>query len=356
MAASTNIAWTKSTFNPWIGCSPVGKGCDNCYAVKLDARKLFGGSTHFGAKVPRMRTKPSNWDKVRQWNKAAPDTEFAGIKGFHPVFCASLGDVFDNEVDPTWRDDFWRLVKECPNLTFQVLTKRIGNAKKMLPADWGDGYPNVWLGATIVNQEEANRDVPKLLAVPAVKRFLSMEPLLGAVDLTHLNEGLEVNEINCLTPDTWDDEIAQWRGTEDGWEESFEDHYGVAPNGLTGAMHKSIDQVIVGGETGDAARPMHPQWVFNLRDQCKKAGIAFFFKQWGEWVPRSSCYHTFENGTCCSDIDPPALKWKCIRLSESGGDGRSLDVENSGDEAYMQKIGKEFSGYLLQGKEYREFP
>ena len=315
MAESTEIAWTKSTFNPWIGCQKVGPGCDNCYAEALDSRKVFGGAVHFGARVPRMRTKPANWNQVKRWNRQAPKSEFAGIRGFWPVFCASLADVFDNEVDTAWRDDFWALVRECPNLTFQVLTKRIGNVAKMLPPDWGTGYPNVWLGVTIVNQDEADRDIHKLLAVPATKRFLSMEPLLGPVDLT-----LGMNA--------------------------------TAPGATDGGPQ--IDWVIVGGESGPNARPMHPQWIRNIRDQCVVANVPFLFKQWGEWVPRHSCYHTFEDGTDCEYLDPNATKWTLASLNESGVDGGCSD--NSDRCISVQRVGKVMAGRLLDGARHDVFP
>ena len=265
MAKQTGIAWCKSTFNPWIGCQKTGPGCDNCYAEALDARRIFQGEIHFGPRAPRLRTSDSNWNQVRRWNRQAQDAEFAGQKGFWPVFCASLADIFDNEVDPSWRADFWALVKECSNLTFLVLTKRIGNAAKMLPADWGDGYPNVWIGATVVNQDEADRDIPRLLALPAAKRFLSMEPLLGSVDL-----------------------VTQ------GWLEKTD---------CMGAPKPGLDWVIAGGESTDEARPMHPVWAESLHQQCGMAGVPFLFKQWGEWRPapeiigaRGSLFHRFEDG------------------------------------------------------------
>lgn len=317
MAEETEIAWTRSTFNPWIGCSKVGPGCVNCYAEAMDARKVFGGSTHFGARVPRLRTKEANWNQVRKWNKQAPESEFAGRKGFWPVFCASLADVFDNEVPTAWRDDFWKLVRECQNLTFQVLTKRIGNVAKMLPPDWGAGYPNVWMGSTIVNQAEADRDIPKLLAVPAVQRFLSMEPLVGPVDLT-----LAMNA--------------------------------TAFSMIDGGPR--IDWVVVGGESGPSARPMHPQWARSLRDQCADNGVPYLFKQWGEWVPRSNCYHRFEDGLSCADLDPSATKWMCVRLNESGTDGGRLENEDSGCSAYMQRVGKKMAGRLLDGVQHAGFP
>lgn len=170
------IEWTKSTFNPWIGCTKVSPGCDQCYAeVSTPARAM---KIHWGSGQQRHRTALTNWNQVRRWNaKAAKTGEF------WPVFCASLADIFDNEVPDEWRADFWALVRECPHLTFQVLTKRIGNVKRMLSADWGDGYPNVWLVISVVNQEEFDRDLPKLIATPARVRGLSMEPLLGPVDM-----------------------------------------------------------------------------------------------------------------------------------------------------------------------------
>lgn len=193
MAAVSGIAWTKSTFNSWIGCTKVGPGCDNCYAESLDTARLsktLGGGTkeipikHWGVGAPRYRTSVQNWKEPLKWNKKAPDSEFAGRKGFWPVFCASLADVFDNEVDPVWRQDLFELIAQTPNLTWMLLTKRIGMVMSMLPQRWLDcGIPeNIWMGATIVNQLEADRDLPKLLSIPASKLWVSYEPALGPVD------------------------------------------------------------------------------------------------------------------------------------------------------------------------------
>ena len=174
MAEVTGIAWTDSTFNPWIGCTKVGPGCDHCYAEALDKRHRWGGDTHWGPGKPRRRTSDANWDKPRTWNKARLKDGKT-----HRVFCASLADVFDNEVPTEWRQDLFTLMWETQALTWLVLTKRIGNARHMLPFTT---LRNLWLGATIVNQEEADRDVPKLMATPAAKRFVSYEPALGPVD------------------------------------------------------------------------------------------------------------------------------------------------------------------------------
>src|SRR6185369_15130279 len=141
MAEESAIAWTKSTFNPWIGCTEVGDGCLGCYARELDAQRLsksLGGATkahpisHWGHGAPRYRTKEANWNQVRRWNRQAPGTTFAGRRGFWPVFCSSLADVFDNEVPDQWRSDLWDLIEETPNLSWLLVTKRIGNAARML--------------------------------------------------------------------------------------------------------------------------------------------------------------------------------------------------------------------------------
>jgi protein gp37 len=180
MGKETGIAWTKSTFNPWIGCTKIAPGCDGCYAHEVNLRWKDGAN--WGPGAPRARTSAKYWNEPIKWNRDAPASEFAGRKGFWPVFCASHADVFDNEVDPIWREDLWRLIRATPNLTWLLVTKRVGNIKKMLPPDWGTGYPNVWLLSTIVNQEEAERDLPKLRAIPAALHGVSYEPALGPIN------------------------------------------------------------------------------------------------------------------------------------------------------------------------------
>ena len=193
MAEKTAIAWTRSTFNPWIGCTKVGPGCDHCYAETLDKRHKWGGAVHWGSGVPRYRTKPANWNQPLKWDAFAkaerllgerrPDDEWEGPLGFWPVFCASLADVFDNEVPHIWQAELWELIKSTPNLSWLLVTKRIGNVEKFVPWGWiKDGFPdNVRLLITVCNQEEADRDIPKLLALRC-KNGISYEPALGRVD------------------------------------------------------------------------------------------------------------------------------------------------------------------------------
>lgn len=303
MAENSNIEWTRHTFNPWIGCQKVGSGCDHCYAEAWDARGLQRCETRWGAHAERTRTSPANWRKPLAWDKAA---KAAGER--HRVFCASLADVFDNHpsILPEWRADLWALIRATPNLDWMLLTKRPGNIAKMLPDDWGNGYPNVWLGCTVVNQEEADRDVPKLLAVPAAVRFLSMEPLLGPVSLIHLRrynpKGLPwINALRGLV--TRGQYLA--RSPE---ECSFNTSTQLIPPELP-----KLDLVIVGGESGPGARPMHPDWARSLRDQCVAAGVAFHFKQWGEYSP-----------LLCADGLDDDLMWRMVRRGKKAA-GRLLD-------------------------------
>lgn len=326
MSANTKIEWADHTFNPWIGCTKVSPGCDNCYA-KAD----FEDRKHrviWGAGQARSRTK--TWGDPIKWN-AQHAAFFAEHGRRQRVFCASLADVFDNEVPTDWRRDLFDLIERTPALDWLLLTKRIGNARAMLEecyfGRWADRVrANIWLGATIVNQEEADRDIPKLLEVPAAKRFLSIEPLLAPVNVAHINEDRETNEFNALKPDTWEQAIEIWRDTSDTWQADFEDWYGTAVDQACGPMHPAIDWVIVGGESGPGARPMHPDWARSLRDQCEAAGVPFLFKQWGEWLGQH------QDGA--HDHDP-------IELNATDGPLR---------------VGKKAAGRMLDGRTWDQVP
>lgn len=188
MGELSNIAWTDSTFNGWIGCTEAGPGCDLCYARELDARyqwgvkpadrRTDGAAPHWGVGAPRYRTSIANWKKPFAWNAEA---ERLGIP--RKVFAHSLSDVFDNEVPEQWRADLFAMMKATPWLRWQVLTKRVPNIRKMLPADWGDGYPNVGLVATVVTQAEWYRDAARLLSVPARWSGFSLEPQIEPINV-----------------------------------------------------------------------------------------------------------------------------------------------------------------------------
>lgn len=226
MAENSNIEWTHHTFNPWIGCTKISAACDHCYAEAWDKRGLHGFDPRWGPHAARTRTSASTWAKPLKWQKAA---KVSGER--KRVFCASLADAFDNHksIQPEWRNDLWALIRECPDLDWLMLTKRPQNIVRFLPTDWDGGYQNVWLGATVENQTAANR-LEALTKAPAAVRFLSMEPLLGRVNL--------------------------------------------------GAFIDEIDWVITGGENGKDFRPVDPDWFRYLRDQCAEAAVPLLFKQW----------------------------------------------------------------------------
>lgn len=284
MAENSKIEWCHHTFNPWIGCTRVGPGCDNCYAARSTPVRTMG--IEWGPGQPRRMTRPSNWSAPHRWNREA---ERQGIR--YRVFCASLADVFDNEVPVDWRSDLFDLIASTPHLDWLLLTKRIGNVIGMVSevADrlrmgsnggdlmahhWRNGSPpaNVWLGITVVNQAEAERDIPKLLKTPARLRWLSMEPLLGPVDLDLPR--CESHDREFATDDGYCTECAA-----DGWSGELSYDHWLDP------LNDGIGWVVVGGESGTGSRPMHPDWARSLRDQCQVAGVPFLFKQWGEWLP-----------------------------------------------------------------------
>jgi len=236
MAANTKIEWAHDTFNPWTGCAKVSPACQHCYAEGF-ARFPHIGT--WGASGARMRTSDANWKKPLAWDRQA---KAAGTR--RRVFCASLADVFEDRADlDPMRADLWRLIKQTPSLDWLLLTKRPARM-----ASWAaeHGWPeNAWAGTTVEDQRRADERIPALLQVPARVRFLSMEPLLGPVDLSGYTMG--------------------------------------------GVPAVPLHWVIAGGESGPNARPMHPKWVRSLRDQCIQADVPFHFKQWGEWAPDCLC-------------------------------------------------------------------
>lgn len=228
MGTRTAIEWCDHTFNPWIGCTKVSPACDNCYAAELMDTRY--GRVTWGAGEDRSRTSPSNWKQPLAWNRAAVKAQTRPF-----VFCASLADVFDNEVDPLWRRDLFELIEATPQLVWLLLTKRIGNVRRM--CDPSRAHPllpkNVAIGATMANQEEYDRDRRKLAemkrAADILFTFGSFEPLLGPVIL--------------------DRDAPDW--------------------------------IIVGGESGRSAREMREEWARSLLRQAADLGRVFNFKQHG---------------------------------------------------------------------------
>lgn len=305
MAENSNIEWTNHTFNPWRGCTKVSPGCANCYAEKMSHRNP-GTLGVWGDDGTRVIAAESYWRQPIKWNKAA---EKAGER--HRVFCASLADVFEDRpelVEPRIR--LFHLIDNTPNLDWLLLTKRPENIARMTPGigDCPDGCtplvrPNVWIGVSVEDQQRADERIPYLLSTPAAVRFLSVEPLLGAVKINPLF----INPIQ-----------------------------GTSQHG-----QRFIDWVIVGGESGHGARPMHPDWARSLRDQCQAAGVPFFFKQWGEWIPGAG------NGfTQWPEIDTKRPLLFPAHPGRPGHDHHQI----------MLHVGKKAAGRLLDGREWNEMP
>ena len=232
MAETTAISWCDHTFNPWIGCTRVSPGCDHCYAARDNERRKWVSA--WGAERRRTKT----WRDPIRWNRKAKSD---GIR--RRVFCASLADVFDNQVPAEWRADLWDLIASCDGLDWLLLTKRPQNIAKMLPADDPIRYGtwpwrHIWLGTTAENQGEHDRRWPLLARTGAYVRFLSCEPLLGPI-------------------------ILDGRGPYPDW-------------------------IITGGESGPSHRGVNPDWIRSLRDQCADRGIAFHHKQWGGVRPKET--------------------------------------------------------------------
>jgi protein gp37 len=372
MGADTRIEWADHTFNPWIGCTKVSPACDHCYAETLATARL---GVQWGPHAERRRTAESTWRQPLAWNRKA---ERAGRR--YRVFCASLADVFDNAVPTEWLVDLLDLIRITQHLDWLLLTKRPQLIRRRLQeafdtlargidrgdllawiGAWLHGEPpaHVWLGTTVENQAEADRRIPHLLAVPAAKRFLSMEPLLGPVDLSGWlpgDDGCEECDDNhpasprCRRDDIPRDQQCPRNRAVFITHEGPRDASGFPE--WVGVDRVTLDWIITGGESGPRARPSHPDWFRSLRDQCQAAGVPFFFKQWGEWLPG-------EWG------QPPLIEWQDgqnedrhrvpCETTRDFDDG--LDLVAEGEiHAVFKRVGKKAAGAMLDGREWRELP
>ena len=236
MGQTTKISWCDHTFNPWWGCEKVSPACRSCYAEAFAKRT---GHDVWGKDGDRRTFADKHWNEPLKWSLAA---EREGVR--RRVFCASMADVFeDHPTGERERPRLWDLIAKTPRLDWLLLTKRPENMLAMAPAAWANGWPaNVWAGTTAEDDEWANRRLPHLIRVPAATRFVSCEPLLGPIDLSIF-----------LYPGV----IGARRGVDDD----------------------AVHWVIAGHESGARPRATNEDWVRSLRDQCAKAGAAFFYKQ-----------------------------------------------------------------------------
>jgi len=289
MAETSAIQWTDATVNFWWGCTKVGPGCDHCYA---ETWNNFRGNKMWGTGAPRRPIKGAA-ALIRKLQRQAPEF-FAEHGRRRRVFMQSMSDTFDNEVEQAWRVEMFAEIEEAPDLEIQLLTKRIGNVPKMVPVHWAHGlWPrHVGLMATVVNQAEFDRDVPKLLAtnwnygIPWVG--LSIEPMLGPI---------KIGEVR-------------------------------------------LDWIIAGGESGAEARPSHPHWFTSLRDQCAANGTPFLFKQWGEWLPARR--------------STPTVVWGDGTVDHDGSHHGNANANGPGYN--VERVGKKTAGRLLDGIEHNGFP
>ncbi|WP_027185577.1 phage Gp37/Gp68 family protein [Desulfovibrio inopinatus] len=370
MADNTKINWADATWNPIIGCSKISPACDNCYAERTACRlaqnpktadtysqvvgctsKAWNGKTAF---VESALEIPLHWKRPRR------------------IFVGSMTDIFHPTVQDEWLDHVFAVMALCPQHTFMVLTKRPEGMREYVEQgekrNWAEhlsdvamdithneeaecqvynsingnlvgkmnvGWPmrNVWLGVTVENQQMADYRIPILLNTPAAVRFVSCEPLLGKVNL---------HRYMMLTEDNQDIEHFDRHGwAYDSWSGGF---WGTHDS--TYSPEPGLHWAICGGESGPNARPMHPDWVRSLRDQCGAANVPFWFKQWGEW-------------TCTYDRDDdpdwrnlPKDKSKKQRFMNLAG-GHGFHGERV---VFMERVGSKKSGRLLDGAEHNGLP
>lgn len=387
MAESTKIEWADATVNTWWGCTKISPGCTNCYAATLAAR--FGQAWGPGAKrTPKRKARATALLLNRRAKRLGRPIR---------VFALSMGDWLDPEVPAQDLVELLDLVAETPDLLWMLLTKRpqlwgdrlgdvVANGKgsgapldgRDLALSWltGRAPANVWVGTSVEDQQRANERIPALLKIPTVLPFLSLEPLLEAVDL---RRWLVTARVTCKPcgrafwlheadpcahaaagawtlacpwcggcrcrpsqPDRGDAvrwvPPADWRPERAG---RFERVHPTIP------LRSGIGWVIAGGESGAGARPMHPAWARSLRDQAVAARVPFFFKQWGQWEPRSR-----DDGRLFDSL-APHNRDRLVSL-----DGNVHCTQEAAGEGYacMSLVGKVAAGRLLDGRTWNELP
>ncbi len=332
MGDRSKIEWTDATWNPITGCSPVSEGCENCYAKREAEGRLRGRCGYDKDEPFKVTLHPDKLDQPLRWTKP------------RRIFVCSMGDLFHEDVPRAWIEDVFNVILECRQHTFLILTKRPDRMRLLMKsieagsacnfwvgdesgADWvtqsfAETLPHVWLGVTAENQARADERIPVLLDTPAAVRFVSVEPMLGPVDLALTRSDRKQYILG---------ETKHFPGVEYSREKSL------------------IDWVICGGETGQNARPMHPDWGRNLRDQCTAVKVPFFFKQWGEWAP---VYDRDKEDPDCRNCDlvvsrSPKGRW----MNLTGGHGFHGERV-----VRIDRLGKKAAGRLLDGRTWDEYP
>lgn len=348
MGDKTSIEWTDATWNPVTGCTKVSPGCDNCYAATL-AERFRGTTGHYFENGFDVQLRPSQLDQPLRWKKP------------RRVFVNSMSDLFHRDVPDQFIATIWATMALAPQHTFQVLTKQHARMRSLLNRnefiteiceqghriahqhnlpdrifDHGPWpLPNVWLGVSTENQKWADIRIPALLDTPAAVRFISAEPLLGPIDL--VGPGY----------------IGGQRG------------HGGTHNGVGSAdcpiethhhhdmrCKPALDWVIVGGESGRDARPMHPAWPRSLLDQCAAAEVPFHFKQWGEWVPFVYGRNHPNGPSSWANREPDAY----VRYENGDVATEGEAIRDGGTFTGVYRVGKKAAGRELEGSVWDGYP
>lgn len=378
--ADSKIEWTQRVWNPIVGCTIHSPGCKRCYAMRM-AWRLQGMAAagnealaHYAGTVEQSKAGPVWTGKV---SVAPDDVLTAPLRRKKPTtyFVNSMSDLFHADVPDEVIDRVFAVMALCPQHTFQVLTKRADRMRQYFegdrtqyalaaltghilgklarPLSWPHSVvlplPNVWLGVSVEDQQRADERLPHLLATPAAIRWLSCEPLLGPVDLTRVKRfpaGTADKEfINAVGGRMWTDQTGL-PNPDPSW----------AYPGRPFSEGRGLDWIVVGGESGSGARPMHPTWTRSLRDQCAEACVPFFFKQWGEWgldpgpLDDGPPYRdpVMEGAACAVLVDSawqhfPSAYAPPIELCSGHGE-------------FVYRLGKKRNGRLLDGVEHNGMP
>lgn len=393
MTARTGIEWTEATWNPIVGCAVVSPGCTNCYAMKMaDRLEAMGTLPHYAGTTRKTKAGPVWTGKLA----LAPErTLLEPLRRKKPTtwFVNSMGDLFHESVPDAWIDKVFAVMALAPQHIFQVLTKRAARMRAYLPAagvrervalaaadllnehtdvrlrpqnyfERDNGFdhvvmpwplPNVWLGVSAEDQRRADERIPDLLATPAAVRFVSAEPLLGPIDFKRWAPtgrwGKNPSGVRTWFPSYYMTkcEHCGWIGSSelcgsDSFGDDSDIYCAVCHNTIAGDDAPALDWIIVGGESGPGARPMHPQWARAIRDQCAAAGTAFFFKQWGEWAPSTP-------EAACGN---PRSGWRCLAGHPHVAKREELYPEAGA--AFIEHMGKKRAGRTLDGIEHNAMP
>lgn len=354
MSDNSSIEWTDATWNPVTGCTKVSPGCDHCYAETFAERWRGTPGHHFenGFDItlrPERLGQPIRWKRPRR------------------IFVNSMSDLFHTDVPDEFIAEAFAVMAAAHWHTFQLLTKRHGRMRSLLgdPAfrelvqaesavlahegvdvqtnnPWETWpLPNVWLGVSVEDQKRADLRIPALLDTPAAVRWISAEPLLGPIDLH-----------GQLDQHGHRPRLTYWLDGRPGWGAEQTTGTGLIMQSLT--VGPRLDWVVVGGESGPGARPMHPDWARNLRDQCAASGVAFLFKQWGAWG-LGARHPEGEQGPGDAFINPNGETGH-VWFNEDLGYPTNYAGPWGEASQIVARVGKKAAGRELDGQTWDEFP